>query len=76
MGFMAAIFNALPGLDAGSTDEDAAKLLAEASVEDEDASREERAFKMWINSLGLDTHVNDLGSQVRDGTLLLGVMDL
>jgi len=75
MGFMAAIFNALPGLDPKSTTDDAAKLLSEQLVEDEDASREERAFRMWINSLGLDQHVNDLATEMRDGLLLLNIMD-
>merc|ERR1719230_895759 len=44
-------------------------------VEDESDSREERAFRIWINSLGLDTYVSDLPSQVRDGLLLLQLME-
>jgi len=80
MGFLAAIFNAMPGLesaeDAGA---DAAAALEEAraalALEDADASREERAFRMWINSLGLDGHVTDLALEMRDGLLLLRVMD-
>ena len=43
MGFMAAIFNALPGLDPKSTDDDAAKLLAENMMDDAEAGREVRA---------------------------------
>ena len=49
-------------------------LLAQLE-EDEDDSREERAFRMWINSLGLETHVSDLTAEVRDGLLLLQLMD-
>jgi len=75
MGFMAAIFNALPGLDPKSTDDDAAKLLAENLKEEIEMSREERAFRMWINSLGLDQFVNDLATEMRDGLLLLHVMN-
>ena len=30
---------------------------------------------MWINSLGLDTHVNDLTAEVKDGLLILETMD-
>ena len=75
MGFMAAIFNHLPGLDPKSTNDDAAKLLAENMMDDAEASREERAFRMWINSLGLDQHVNDLATEMRDGLLLLHIMD-
>ena len=43
--------------------------------EDESDSREERAFQMWINSLGLDQHVNNLAAEVTDGLLLLRLMD-
>ncbi|KAL3919200.1 MAG: hypothetical protein SGPRY_005718, partial [Prymnesium sp.] len=74
MGFLAAIFNALPGLD--GDDDEASKVLAEHQLEDDiDASREERAFRMWINSLGLDRHVNDTISEMRDGLLMLQIMD-
>jgi len=52
----------------------AAKLL-ESLGEDESDSREERSFKMWINSLGLDQHVSDLAAEVRDGLLILKLMD-
>lgn len=74
MGFLAAIFNALPGLEPPTAESD--KLLAVLAVEDDvDASREERAFRMWINSLGLDVHVSDLVGDMRDGLLILRVMD-
>ena len=81
MGFLAAIFNALPGLDGGDALGDAleaSKLLAEQQVAIEDnaeASREERAFRMWINSLGLERHVTDMIGEMRDGLLILQVMD-
>jgi len=74
MGFMAAIFNALPGLD--PPDKEGVKLLEAFTVEDDiDASREERAYKMWLNSLGLESHVGDLFGEARDGLLILRVMD-
>jgi len=39
-------------------------------------SREERAFRMWINSLGIDgVYVNNLFDDCRDGLVLLKVMD-
>ena len=52
----------------------AAKLLA-GLEEDESDSREERAFRTWINSLGLDTHVADLYAECTDGLLILEIMD-
>ena len=40
------------------------------------ASREERAFRLWINSLGLEyEHVTDLASGMRDGILVLQILD-
>ena len=58
-----------------STAHRGAKALLAELAEDENDSREERAFRTWINSLGLETHVNDLYMEVRDGLLLLHVMD-
>jgi len=52
-----------------------AGALLDALGGDESDSREERAFRMWINSLGLDTHVNNLIQESQDGLLILEVMD-
>ena len=40
---------------------------AEMIMDDEQDSRDERAFRMWINSLGIDTFVHDLFNGVKDG---------
>jgi plastin-1 len=40
-----------------------------------DESREERAFRMWMNSLGLDKFVRSLFDDCRDGLALLQTMD-
>ncbi len=49
-----------------------AKLLND----DVEGTREERAFRMWINSLGLDdTYVNNLYDDGESGTLLLKVFE-
>lgn len=72
--FTAAIFNACPGLDPPTKEEeyDAAKLLED----DAEGCREERAFRMWINSLGLEgIHINNLYEECRDGLLLLKIID-
>jgi plastin-1 len=56
---------------------DAAKLLDD----DVEGAREERAFRMWINSLGLNDengepiHINNLYEESRDGLLLLRTLD-
>lgn len=37
------------------------------TIDDESVSREERCFRMWINSLGVETHVNNVWEDVRTG---------
>ena len=77
--FVASIFNAYPGLEPPTEQEamDAAKLLDD----DVEGAREERAFRMWINSLGLNDengepiHINNLYEESRDGLLLLRTLD-
>ena len=77
--FVASIFNAYPGLDPATEEEmyEAAKLLDD----DVEGAREERAFRMWINSLGLTgedgepIHINNLYEESKDGILLLRTLD-
>ena len=77
--FVASIFNAYPGLEPATEEEmyEAAKLLDD----DVEGAREERAFRMWINSLGLidgngePIHINNLYEESRDGLLLLRTLD-
>lgn len=49
--------------------------FAEMIFDDEQDSREERAYRMWINSLGVETYVNHLFEDVRDGWVLLEVLE-
>eukprot|EP01018_Ginkgo_biloba_P006381 Gb_01810 [translate_table: standard] len=49
--------------------------FAEMMQYDVQVSREERAFRLWINSLGIDTYVNSLFEDVRNGWVLLEVLD-
>jgi len=73
LGFCAALFNACPGLE--PPDEQDLSLLAEMPDDDGGDSREERAFRMWINSLGIERYVHNLFDDVRDGMVILQVMD-
>ena len=41
-----------------------APMLAQFDDDDDEASREERAFRMWINSLGLERHLVHLFDEV------------
>ena len=71
--FTAAIFNQVPGLDPLTKEEIDKAGLIEDDVGD---SREERAFRMWINSLGVeDLHINNLFEDSTDGLTLLKVLD-
>lgn len=73
LAFTAAIFNQCPGLDPLTQEE-----LDKAGLMDDDFgdSREERAFRMWMNSLGIDgLYVNSLFEDVKDGLCLLKVID-
>ncbi len=75
LAFCAQIFNTCPGLSITEEeleDYDMAGLLDD----DEGDSREERVFRMWINSLGIeDLYINNLFEDVRDGCALLQVLD-
>eukprot|EP00457_Paulinella_chromatophora_P002446 gb/GEZN01002451.1/.p1 GENE.gb/GEZN01002451.1/~~gb/GEZN01002451.1/.p1 ORF type:complete len:690 (+),score=115.29 gb/GEZN01002451.1/:57-2072(+) len=74
LAFTAAIFNQCPGLDPPDQDQ-----LSKAGLLDDDNdgdSREERAFRMWINSLGVDgLYINNLFADLGDGLSLLKVID-
>ena len=77
--FVASIFNAYPGLAPATEEElyEAAKLLDD----DVEGAREERAFRMWINSLGLTgddgepIHINNLYEESKDGILMFRTLD-
>jgi len=74
LAFCAQIFNVCPGL---SITEDELNQFAEM-LDDENAedSREERVFRMWINSLGIeDLYINNLYEDLRDGVVLLKLED-
>jgi len=73
LAFCAQIFNTNPGLQI--TEEE---LVDMAGLLDDDIgdSREERVFRMWINSLGVDDlYVHNLFEDLRDGVVLLQIMD-
>ncbi|KAL5177838.1 Fimbrin-5 [Glycine soja] len=56
--------------------EDTKKMsYAEMMTDDVQTSREERCFQLWINSLVISTHVNNMFEDVRNGWILLEVVD-
>ncbi|CAL5391740.1 unnamed protein product [Camellia sinensis] len=44
-------------------------------IDDAQTSREERCFRLWINSLGVDSYVNNMFEDVRTGWVILEVLD-
>ena len=70
--FVAYIFNTKHGLEDLTQEEyDAAGMLDD----DIEASKEERTFRLWINSLGIeDVYVNNLIDECKDGVLLCKVI--
>ena len=73
LAFCAQIFNTNPGL---VVSEEEVRDMAGLLDDDVGDSREERAFRVWMNSLGVeDLYINNLYEDVRDGVALLQVMD-
>ncbi|CAA0815362.1 Fimbrin-5 [Striga hermonthica] len=71
LAFVAQIFHQRNGLST-----DSKKIsFAEMMTDDELMSREERCFRLWINSLGITSYVNNLFEDVRNGWVLLEVLD-
>ena len=74
LAFCAQIFNTCPGFFI--TEEELADFADLFDDDDQEDSREERVFRMWINSLGIeDMYVNNLYEDLRDGVVLLRLED-
>jgi len=72
LAFVANLFNTHPGLEPLSEEE---KAALEEWLFASEGTREARAFCLWINSLGVEPFVNNLFEDLRDGLVLLRVMD-
>jgi len=73
LAFVANLFNKHPGLEPLSQEELAA---LEEWLFASEGTREARAFCLWINSLGIEPFVNNLFEDLRDGIIILKVMDV
>jgi len=65
LAFVANMFNTCPGLEP----------VEEEEVVIDEETREEKAFRNWMNSLGVDPFVNNLYEDLRDGLILLQILD-
>lgn len=70
--FVSYIFNTKHGLEELTKEEYDAAALIDDDIE---GTREERTFRLWINSLGIDNvHVENLYDDCADGVLLCKVI--
>lgn len=63
LAFVAQIFHQRNGLSVDRKKISAAEMM----TDDAQTSREERCFRLWINSLGIATYVNNVFEDVRNG---------
>ena len=75
MGFVAQLFNTCPGLRLTEEMKDNFDFSA-LELDDAGDSREERVFRMWINSLAIpELYINDLFADLTDGVAILKLED-
>jgi len=72
LGFVGYLFDQKPNLKP-LTPEEMVKINPE--LFSGEGSRETRVFCLWMNCLGIDPLVNNLGDDLKDGLVLLNVMD-
>ncbi|KAJ4907659.1 Fimbrin-3 [Raphanus sativus] len=70
LAFVAQIFHERNGLST-----DGRPSFAGRMTEDIHSPRDERCYRLWINSLGIDSYVNNVFEDVRNGWILLEVLD-
>jgi len=66
LAFVANLFNTWPGLE--PVEETVEIIVVEET-------REEKTFRNWMNSLGVDPYVNNMYDDLRDGIVLLQLFD-
>jgi plastin-1 len=74
--FVAELFNTKHGLEELNQAE--VEMIEKIGIDHDDVegSRDERAFRFWINSLNIDdVYINNLYEECRDGLVLLKVLD-
>lgn len=73
--FIANLFNTKHGLEELKEEEKALVDSVANDYDDIEGERDERAFRLWINSLNIeDVYINNLYEEARDGLVLLKVI--
>ncbi|KAF5796396.1 putative actinin-type actin-binding domain, calponin domain, EF-hand domain pair, fimbrin/Plastin [Helianthus annuus] len=73
LAFVAQLFHERNGLSNDSSKVSYAEMMIQD--DDEEVSREERCFRLWINSLGITSHIDNVFEDVRNGWILLEILD-
>ncbi|KAH0853062.1 hypothetical protein HID58_032678 [Brassica napus] len=73
LAFVAQLFQHRNGLSEESSNPPVS--FAEMITEDDETSQEERCFRLWLNSLGAATYVDNVFEDVRNGWVLLEILD-
>ncbi|XP_076911147.1 fimbrin-1-like [Bidens hawaiensis] len=71
LAFVAQLFHERNGL----SNDNSKVCYAEMMQVDEEVSREERCFRLWINSLGIASYIENVFEDVRNGWILLEILD-
>lgn len=73
---VAQLFNTCHGLNMDDVPKTELPDLSDLEIDDVGDSREERVFRMWINSLNIDgVYLNNLFADCQDGFNLIKVID-
>lgn len=78
LAFCAQVFNTNHGLRLDADEAEKVKAEFESAGlldDDEGDSREERVFRMWANSLGLDDYLHNLFESITEGNVMLSIID-
>jgi len=76
LAFCANLFNKYPGLRQPEVEACDLALPTREDLKLIEETREEKTYRNWINSLGFDPYVDNLYDGLRDGLLILQIMDL
>ncbi|VDO15769.1 unnamed protein product, partial [Brugia timori] len=68
LAFVANLFNKYPNLPEPGTDE--------FEIDAVDETREEKTYRNWMNSMGVDPHVNWLYSDLCSGVIIFQLYDI
>ncbi|KJH44100.1 hypothetical protein DICVIV_09880 [Dictyocaulus viviparus] len=73
LAFVANLFNKHPNLPEPSADEIGSKVLVDGVIEE---TREEKTYRNWMNSMGVDPYVNWLYSDLQNGVIIFQLYDI